>query len=898
MMHWFSIPGSRWLILGCALGSLCSSAMAQSMNLTPQQLEQLMQVLPRVSGQPAVVDEAPQLAPGQGDASLVSPVLAEIPAETDGPPTLEPLDTLVIQVTLSVNPGGITPLLTRLRRGNPYRLDKFGVLELPSVPPIELSGLTIEEATLRLSTEPALADFDVAVTELQLDRTDAYSVPRFGYDLFRGAPTTFMPATSVPMPTEYGVGPGDVIQIDLYGTRDAQYRLVVNRNGMLNFPGLGPISVIGLDFESLREEILLRVRNQMMGVEASVTLEALRSIRVFVLGDVERPGSYTVSGLSTITNALFLSGGIREIGSLRRVELKRGGQTISTLDLYDLLLRGDTRADARLEQGDAIFVPPVGKTVAVVGEVKRPAIYELREELTLAEALSLAGGTLPTASLEWLKVERQTSGQGITVQDVGFDDARAEMVQDGDFVRVLPITEQFPNSLDLSGHVNEPGRYEWRSGMRLADLLPSSAHLKPRFDPHYVLIRREIEPNGRIEVLTADLEAAWENPGSAADLELQRRDTVHIFRNDTGRGHIVSDLIDELESQQASEGLGLAPFATVEGAVPHAGNFPIEKRGMRISDLLRASGGLDESAHGLTADLLRHSVVQGRYEQEAIIKVDLAGILAGNAEADLQVTPHDRLTVRPMPRWAQVENVLLGGEIVFSGNYSIRRGETLRSLLLRAGGLTEDAFPEGSVFLREALREREQQTIDALAVRMERDLLSRAASATEEQSGQIESARAVLAELRDIEATGRLVIDLNEIIAGTEESDIILRDNDQLLVPSLQASITVVGEVQYPSSHNYRRGLDSGDYIARSGGLTSNADLKRIYIVRANGSVELPGTGSSFFMRNKRTLDIRPADTVVVPLKLRRLQPVVFWSNATQIIYNLSIATAAIRAFR
>ena len=364
------------------------------MNLTPQQLEQLMQVLPRVGGQPAVVDEAPQLAPGQGDARLVSPVLAEMPDETAGPPTLEPLDTLVIQVALSANPGGTTPLLTRLRRGNPYRLDKFGVLELPSVPPIELSGLTIEEATLRLSTEPALAAFDVAVTELQLDRTDAYSVPRFGYDLFRGVPTTFRPSTSVPMPTEYGVGPGDVIQIDLYGTRDAQYRLVVNRNGMLNFPGLGPISVVGLDFESLREEILLRVRNQMMGVEASVTLEALRSIRVFVLGDVERPGSYTVSGLSTITNALFLSGGIREIGSLRRVELKRAGQTISTLDLYDLLLRGDTRADARLEQGDAIFVPPVGKTVAVVGEVKRPAIYELRDELTLAEALSLAGGTL------------------------------------------------------------------------------------------------------------------------------------------------------------------------------------------------------------------------------------------------------------------------------------------------------------------------------------------------------------------------------------------------------------------------------------------------------------------------------------------------------------------------
>lgn len=898
MMRWFSILGSRLLIPGLALGSVCSSAMAQSMTLSPQQLEQLLNVLPQMDRQPTVVDEAPGLGPGQGDASLVPPVLAEFPDEPEGPPTLEPLDTVVIQVTLSVDPGAITPLLNRLRRGNPYRLDKFGVLELPSVPPIELSGLTVEEAALRLRTEPALAAFDIVVTELQLDRTDAYSVPRFGYDLFRGAPTTFRPATSVPMPTEYTIGPGDVIQIDLFGTRDAQYRLVVNRNGMLNFPGLGPISVSGLDFESLREEILLRVRNQMMGVEASITLEALRSIRVFVLGDVERPGSYTVSGFSTITNALFLGGGVREIGSLRSIEHKRAGQTISTLDLYDLLLRGDTRADARLEQGDAIFVPPVGRTVAVVGEVKRPAIYELRGDLTLAEALSLAGGTLPTASLEWLKVERQTSGQGITVQDVRFDDMRTELVQDGDFVRVLPITEQFPNSLELSGHVNEPGRYEWHPGMRLADLLPSSVRLKPRFDPHYVLIRREIEPNGWIEVLSADLEAAWADPGSAADIELQSRDRVHIFRNDTGRGHIVSDLIDELESQQAGVGLGLAPFATVSGAVPHSGDFPIENGGMRISDLLRASGGVDESAHGLAADLLRYRVVQGRYEQEAIVRVDLARILDGDVEADIQVTPHDRLTVRRMPNWRETETVVLGGEIVFAGPYSIRRGETLRSLLLRAGGLTEDAFPEGTVFLRQNLKQREQDTIDNLILRMERDLLSRSASAAEEESGQLAAARSVLDELRGIEATGRLVIDLSEIMDGTAESDIVLRDGDQLFVPELQSAVTVIGEVQYPSSHNFRPGLDSGAYIDRSGGVTSNADLKRIYVVRANGSVEMPRAGSAFFLRSKQALDIRPADTIVVPLKLRRLQPVVFWSNATQIIYNLSIATAAIRAFR
>src|SRR5690606_21784726 len=204
--------------------------------------------------------------------------------------------------------------------------------------------------------------------------------------------TTFAPATDVPVPADYIVGPGDTIEVQLIGNTKGRYSLVVGRDGQINFPELGPIAVAGRRFTEVRDDLEARVREQMIGTQASISIGELRSIRVFVLGDAQTPGSYTVSGLSTITNALFVSGGVKRIGSLRNIQLKRNGRTVTTLDLYDLLLRGDTSADVRLLPGDVIFVPPIGRTVSLVGEVRRPAIYELKDETTVSELLELGGG--------------------------------------------------------------------------------------------------------------------------------------------------------------------------------------------------------------------------------------------------------------------------------------------------------------------------------------------------------------------------------------------------------------------------------------------------------------------------------------------------------------------------
>ncbi len=306
-------------------------------------------------------------------------------------------------------------LLQKLEASNPHRLDNNGQLVLPGVPPIALAGLTVDEATVRVQAEPALLAFAGDIDAVTGRARWHEALMPFGYDLFSNVPTTFAPATDIPVTADYVVGPGDTVNVQLFGNENQQYFLTVTREGVINFPEIGPLNVSGLSFPDVRNLIDQRVGQQMIGVRASVTLGELRSIRVFVLGDAVRPGSYTVSGLSTMTNALFASGGVKEIGSLRKIELMRGGQTVTTLDLYDLLLHGDTRADARLQPGDTIFVPPIS-TVSVDGEVRRPAIYELRNENTVAELIRWPEHT-PTASRAALQLAGGPR-RGTAVQDV------------------------------------------------------------------------------------------------------------------------------------------------------------------------------------------------------------------------------------------------------------------------------------------------------------------------------------------------------------------------------------------------------------------------------------------------------------------------------------------------
>jgi polysaccharide biosynthesis/export protein len=809
-------------------------------------------------------------------------------------------DTVVVEFTLRVDentgqapadlPEGTGDLLERLARGNPYTLDDNAQLLLPGVRPIALGGLNVDEATIRVQAEPVLRPFTPVLTRLPLQPAGFYAVKPFGYDLFDRPAGQLTPATDIPVPVDYVIGPGDTVYVQLFGSMNEEYYLPVNREGVINFPEIGPLSVSGLTFVDLRNLINERVGEQMIGVRASTTLGELRSIRVYVLGDVKKPGSYAISGLSTMANALLAGGGVKPIGSLRTVRLLRDGNAVATLDLYDALLRGDTSGDVRLQPGDVIFVPPVGMTVAVDGQVRRPAIYELRNERTVAEIVALAGGLNPNANRSGIKLERIVPGRGTSVEDLDLSSSGAQQaVRDGDIVRVLPNLSQLANSVRLDGNVFQPGPRQWFPGMRVGDLLTSPDLVKPMSDLNYVLIRREPDPNVRVQVLSADIESIWKRTPGARNVALEPRDTVYVFNRDVGRSHVVRPLIDELTAEAPPN--SAVPVVRVAGQVRAQGEYPLET-GMRVSDLLRAGGGLGASAYLTNAELTRYAVIDGEYRETELVDVDLAAVLRGDGTADLSLTPYDYLNVKEVPRWKGQESVLLEGEVVFPGNYPIRRGETLSSVLRRAGGLTDLSFPEGSVFTRLEFIEREREQLEVLARRIERDLAT--ISVTDPSAGEtISTGQTLIAQLRSTEATGRLVIRLDDIVRGVPEADVILKDGDVLRVPDQQQEVTVLGEVQYATSHLFDRALSRDEYIGKSGGLTSRADQRRIYVVRANGEV-VAESGGRWFQRGT-TSGVRPGDTIVVPLDVDR--PLARWTSITQIVYQMAIAAAAVASF-
>jgi protein involved in polysaccharide export with SLBB domain len=462
-------------------------------------------------------------------------------------------------------------------------------------------------------------------------------------------------------------------------------------------------------------------------------------------------------------------------------------------------------------------------------------------------------------------------------------------VRDGDVLRVLPNLQQLENSVRLAGNVFQPGLYQWVPGMRLRDLIPAPELVKPLSDLNYVLIRREVAPNVNVQVVSADLQIAWRSPASAANVALQPRDTIYVFNIETGRQQVLEPIIAEMTAQAAPN--TPAPVVRVAGEVRAEGEYPLEP-GMRVSDLLRAGGGLSEAAYATDAELTRYAIVNGEYRETELLTVNMAALLRGDTAADLVLTPYDYLSVKEVSRWRGSESVTLRGEIVFPGEYPIRRGETLSSVLQRAGGLTDQAFPKGSVFTRIDLREREKEQLDTLARRIERDLA--AISISEPSAAQtITTGQSLISQLRNAVATGRLVIKLDDLMVGVMEADVVLKGGDQLIVPDQRQEVTVLGEVQYATSHLFERGLGRDDYIGKSGGLSQRADAKRMYVVRANGSVVVQAK-ARWFQRGGAG-GIEPGDTVVVPLNVD--QPLARWSQITQIIYNLAIAATAVARF-
>jgi protein involved in polysaccharide export with SLBB domain len=807
------------------------------------------------------------------------------------------------------------------------------------------------------------------------DSDEEEELKLYGQSLFANAPSTFSPASNSPVPANYIIGPGDELVVQLYGKENEEYRLTVGRDGNIIIPKLGPISIATMSFSEAKTYLAEQIKKQIIGVELSLTMGELRSMRIFVMGEAHKPGAYSVSSLSTITHALFVSGGVSDIASLRNIQLKRAGKLVATLDLYDLLNSGDTRNDVLLQPSDAIFIPSIERTVSIDGEVRRPAIYELKNEETLTDVMKLAGGKLAEGYEGAVNVRRFINGEQIQLTvDLKHEDIN---VVDGDQIVISKISSFVSNSITLIGAVARPGKYQWKENLRISEFLGNrQKDLLEIADLTYVLIVRDINENRDIELLQIDLSELDVND-STSNVKLKANDRVLVFSK--VEGDVLGDLRladlaftkDELDLKEKElwqkriedrlfwESVGLVdeenigldlsdaqkdkqtlpiitlteaerekvlefkdtnyysrkrmlspvivklreqakhgkPLQLIEiaGEVKVPGVYPLTKTAS-VNSLIKAAGGLTESSYLMKSEITRTTVSEKGVAEINHIRFNPGDVLDGNV-SDVALISKDRVNIFAIPSWQQELKVTVKGEVEFPGDYTIRRGETLADLLSRVGNLTQYGDPNAAIFTRESLKIQERKNLQKLAEDLRKQVASEGLR-TSAGAGSVvnyDEAKKLLNDLTKVDAVGRLVIDLQSLLKGDAIVNVLLEDGDTLYVPSQSQSINVIGEVYVPTSHLFSAGLSYEDYISKSGGMKTLADEERIYIIRSNGSVELPGKGNDFwFSSNGENVGIMPGDTIVVPFDSDNIDNLTLWSSATQIIYQLAVAVAAI----
>src|SRR3954462_4159344 len=531
-------------------------------------------------------------------------------------------------------------------------------------------GPTQEQYPLR--NLPALRDL---YTQATVDET---KLERFGAALFRNSAAVADKSTlSVPVGPDYILGPGDELVIDYWGASSQHIQRSVDREGRISIPEAGSVVVAGRTLGEVEQTIQKMLSHQLRGISVDVTLGKLRTVRVYVVGDVKNPAAYDISSLSTALSALIAAGGPTDTGSYRTVKHYRGKALVEEVDLYDLMLKGVSSGEVHLESGDSILVPPIGPQVTVAGKVRRPAIYELRKEKTLDQILDLAGGVPVTGELSRIRVERVqahelkemmsfnvSGGTGIQAADDAFKRFR---IQDGDILTVLPILPYSNRAVYLEGHVFRPGKFSYKDGEKVTNLISSYDDLLPEPADRAEIVR--LHPPDFIPfVIPFSLPDVLSKKAEAPSLE--PFDTVRIF------GRYETD----------------GPKVSIFGEVMRPGEYPLSEK-MTAADLLRMAGGFKRSAYQQAADLTSYSVVDGDHVDLDHRDIPIGRALAGEADTDVRLKPGDVLTIRQIGGWNDIGGaVSISGEVMHPGRYGIQRGEHLSSILKRAGGFSSEAY--------------------------------------------------------------------------------------------------------------------------------------------------------------------------------------------------------------
>jgi len=765
--------------------------------------------------------------------------------------------------------------------------------EITTQAPVQQGG----DPSTALTSEPSSIERTMTQLGSESDKATtmkvAIAAPRqFGYSFFaQGDP--FAAMTDIPVGPDYVIGAGDRIVITAWGGLEGVFETEVSRNGEITLPKVGALQVAGVPFGQLPKLLQNHIGKVFKDFQINVTMGKLRLMKVFVVGEVRRPGAYSVSSLSTLINVLSAAGGPTGNGTLRNIEVKRNGKLVETVDLYDFFLKGDKSRDIRLQSGDTVFVPAIGKVAGIAGNVRRPAIYELKGEKTLADLVSLADGIIPTGYLQRIQISRIEAHEKKTVVDVNIDPKEGKgveqtlssiLLQDMDLVKIFPIDQTLRGYVRLEGYVLRPGDYALKPGMRLSDLLASD-NLLPEYHREIGQIVRLVPPDFHPElIIFKPAKAAERLPGY--DLELHEFDTIRLF--------------SRWEMEQM-------PKVIISGDVQKPGSYRLFDN-MRVRDLVYSAGNVTLTAYLKQAELTRIERSWERVSTSSLV-IDLEKALAGDPQHNVTLRPMDELFIRRIPYWVEETNryITLTGEVLFPGTYPVYRGERLSSVIARAGGFTDKAYLRGAKYTRESTRKVQQKQLEESLIRLEMEVAQKqaelaAVAVSKEEldatKASLEGLQRNIEKLKGMKAEGRVVIALDhpERLKGGP-GDIEVEGGDTLHVPANPRTVSVLGSVYNPSNFIVSEDRPARHYLELAGGSTASADEGEIYILRADGTVESRKQSSwfaSLFGFDALGRPLQPGDAVVVPQKIEKTAWLLDIKDITTILSQLAITAGTV----
>lgn len=722
--------------------------------------------------------------------------------------------------------------------------------------------------------------------------TTGLVLPIYGANLFQSVPSTFAPMELSPVPSDYVVGPGDELRIRIWGQVSRQANVRVDRSGEIFLPEVGQVHVAGLTFSELDAHLRQAVGRVYRNFDLTVDMGQIRAIQVYVSGEARRPGVYTVSSLSTLVDALFASGGPSVEGSMRSIELRRGGSLVTRFDVYDLLIRGDKSKDAKLLPGDIIFIPPVNSRVAVFGSIRNPAIYELRPQETLSEFLNDAGGVSSIAEQARVSIERIDEHRDRHAMEVAYDaQGLATPLTDGDIIRVYSIVPKYQKTVTLRGNTVNPGRFAWHEGMHVSDLIPDKSSLLTR---NYWWHRAQLGlPAPEFESVPGLGERR--QPSENRPLPLSQNAQPGVSQAIGSNGP---------SPQERAQSTSHAPLATEETANPNQTMLQGERTDVQLS------------APEIDWDYAAIERLAPETLKTQLLPFDLGKlVLQHDTSQDLALQPGDVVYIFSqgdisVPVAEQTKLVRLDGEFAHAGIYAVGPGETLRHLVERVGGLTSNAYLYGSEFTRVSTRVVQQARIDeyvqSLTMGIERSAMMLAASSAASTSQGLASGAAMqsseqnlINSLKGIRATGRIVLSMHPDSSGVNDlPDVVLEDGDRFVVPHFPATVNVVGSVYDQNSFLFADHAHVGTYMRLAGGTSKDADCRREFVIRADGSVVSRDTTRGAWGDEFNNLRIYPGDTIVVPEKLPKWSALYGFMSWSQVFSQLALGAAAVNVIR